>query len=102
MPCGVRAARHRGMRAPRDRGRARRLGRYFEIPAAQGTNAAAYVACDAGRGVRTALMTTCQDIQPRLSEFADGGVAAADRAAIDAHLATCAACRGLLSDLQHI
>jgi hypothetical protein len=47
-------------------------------------------------------MTNCDDIQVRLSEFADGDLAAADRAAVNAHLSSCAACRDLLRDLQHI
>ena len=47
-------------------------------------------------------MTNCADIQPRLSEFADGHLDAAERAAIDAHLAKCVACRGLYQDLQRV
>lgn len=44
----------------------------------------------------------CQDVQPRLSELADGALPPAERAEIDAHLEECAACRGVLSDLQHV
>ena len=47
-------------------------------------------------------MTTCQDIQPRLSEFADGNVTPADRIAVDAHLSACHDCRRVLEDLHHI
>ena len=47
-------------------------------------------------------MATCSDIQPRLSEFADGGFDRAERAEIDAHLSHCPACRGLYQDLQRL
>ena len=47
-------------------------------------------------------MTTCHDVEPRLSEFADDGLDARDRAAVSAHLAQCSVCRDLLRDLQHI
>jgi hypothetical protein len=47
-------------------------------------------------------MTTCQDIQQRLSEFADGEMTPADRIAVDAHLASCDACRRVLDDLHQI
>ena len=47
-------------------------------------------------------MTTCQDVQPRLSEFADGIVSQSDRIAIETHLRACTDCRGILADLQHI
>ena len=47
-------------------------------------------------------MTNCADIEPRLSEFADGDLDASERAEIDAHLAKCVACRGLYQDLQRV
>jgi anti-sigma factor RsiW len=47
-------------------------------------------------------MMTCHEAQPRLSEFADGTLPDAERQQVDEHLATCAACRGLLQDLQRI
>lgn len=47
-------------------------------------------------------MTTCHDVEPRLSEFADDGLDARDRAEVTAHLSQCAQCRDLLRDLQHI
>jgi len=47
-------------------------------------------------------MTTCPDIQSRLSEFADGAVTDIERAAIERHLASCPACRDLLQDLHRI
>ena len=47
-------------------------------------------------------MTTCHDVQPRLSEFADGELSGGDRTEVTAHLVNCEACRDLLHDLQHI
>ena len=47
-------------------------------------------------------MKTCHDVEPRLSEFADDALSAADRADVSAHLSSCAQCRDLLRDLQHI
>jgi hypothetical protein len=46
---------------------------------------------------------TCNDVQARLSEWLDGdtgGLIAAERAAIAAHLETCAECRGELDRLK--
>jgi len=47
-------------------------------------------------------MTTCQDLQPLLSAFVDGQLADDDRAAAAAHLDECAACRGLVADLERL
>jgi hypothetical protein len=47
-------------------------------------------------------MTTCQDTESRLTLFVDGELAAADRAAVAAHLDTCAACRGVARDLERL
>jgi len=47
-------------------------------------------------------MTTCQDVQPKLSDYVDGLVSTDERATIDAHLATCAACKGLVRDLERV
>lgn len=47
-------------------------------------------------------MATCQDITPRLSQWIDGGLEAAERAEIAAHLETCAACRGVARDLERV
>ena len=47
-------------------------------------------------------MSTCQDLQPLLSDFVDGQLAGDERAAVIAHLETCAACRGLVADLEHL
>ena len=44
----------------------------------------------------------CQDVQSRLSEQADGELPPAERAEINAHLEECAACRGVLNDLQQV
>jgi predicted anti-sigma-YlaC factor YlaD len=40
--------------------------------------------------------------EDRLSEYLDGELAPAERAAIDAHLSTCENCRGVLEDLQRV
>jgi anti-sigma factor RsiW len=48
------------------------------------------------------MTTTCHDISPRLSEYVDGTLADGERAAIAAHLATCAACAGLARDLGRL
>jgi len=47
-------------------------------------------------------MMTCQDVQPRLSEYVDGDLSSDDRARIDLHLGTCAQCRGMLQDLGRL
>jgi anti-sigma factor RsiW len=46
-------------------------------------------------------MTACHEIQPRLSQFVDGGLAD-DTQAVVAHLDTCAACRGVVRDLERL
>lgn len=38
----------------------------------------------------------------RLSEYVDGDLAAGERTALEAHLVTCAACRGTLDDLRRV
>lgn len=47
-------------------------------------------------------MTPCQDVQSRLSEYADGALPPGDRAAVTAHLAACSACGGMLADVQKL
>jgi anti-sigma factor RsiW len=47
-------------------------------------------------------MTGCQEIQARLSHFVDGDLADVDRAAIEAHVGECDACRGVLQDLERL
>lgn len=47
-------------------------------------------------------MTGCRDLQSRLSQFADGDLADADRAAIESHVAECAECRAVLQDLERL
>ncbi|HEX5004930.1 MAG TPA: zf-HC2 domain-containing protein [Gemmatimonadales bacterium] len=39
---------------------------------------------------------------PRLSEYIDDDLPAAERAALEAHLAACADCRGVLADLRRV
>lgn len=44
----------------------------------------------------------CDRLQPDLSEFVDGTLAADRRAEIVAHVAACAACEGLIADLRRL
>ena len=44
----------------------------------------------------------CTDIQPLLSELADGAIARDARARVEAHLETCADCRALFTDLKRV
>jgi hypothetical protein len=45
---------------------------------------------------------TCNELLNRAAEIVDGDVSPALRPAIDAHLASCAACRATIADLQRI
>ena len=45
---------------------------------------------------------SCDDIQPRLSAFVDGALPAEDRAEVARHVEHCAACRGLVRDLERV
>jgi len=47
-------------------------------------------------------MTTCRDFEALLSPFVDGDLAGDERAAVVAHLDGCAACRGVVSDLENV
>jgi hypothetical protein len=47
-------------------------------------------------------MNSCHTVQRDLSLFADGELDAAARAEISTHLDTCAACRGVLADLERV
>jgi hypothetical protein len=44
----------------------------------------------------------CNEFQPMLSDFVDGGLPRDARAKLEAHLATCADCRALLADLKRV
>lgn len=48
------------------------------------------------------MTATCRAIQPDLSLLVDGALAPADEARVRAHLDSCAACRGLVADLDHL
>jgi anti-sigma factor RsiW len=45
-------------------------------------------------------MTTCLDVQPRLSAFIDGELDAIEQPAIAAHVALCASCAGIVRDFD--
>jgi hypothetical protein len=47
-------------------------------------------------------MTMCTEIQTQVSAFADGDLDPAERATVQAHLDACAACRGVLRDLEQL
>lgn len=47
-------------------------------------------------------MMICRDIEPKLSELADGALAPDARAEVETHLAGCPHCRGVLRDLERI
>ena len=44
----------------------------------------------------------CADIRPHLSDFVDGTLDAPTRASVDAHLAVCAGCAGLVRDFERL
>jgi anti-sigma-K factor RskA len=43
---------------------------------------------------------TCGEVEARLDEYVDGALGARDRAALEAHLAECVACRAALAELR--
>ncbi len=47
-------------------------------------------------------MTTCHDIEPRLSELIDGALAPDERREAEAHLDSCERCRGVRRDLERV
>src|SRR5262245_15469264 len=47
-------------------------------------------------------MSTCHDIEPRLSELVDGTLPADALRRVEAHLDTCASCRGVRRDLDRV
>ena len=48
------------------------------------------------------MTSRCQDIQPQLSDYLDRTLDPEARAVVAAHLSECAACRGVLRDLEHL
>jgi anti-sigma factor RsiW len=48
------------------------------------------------------VMTVCSEVEPRLSAFVDGALSDDERGAVAAHVSTCAACRGLVEDLERL
>ena len=48
------------------------------------------------------MTSRCQDIQPQLSSYLDRSLDPEARAIVAAHLAECAACSGVLRDLDHL
>ena len=49
-----------------------------------------------------AVSPACQAVDARLMDYLEGDLAAADRAAVEAHLAACGRCRALVADLRAI
>ena len=95
----LRAARRRGLQAPRDRDAAGDFRRHVEGPAAPRADDAAaspaagrYVA-QAFRLARAKNDMTTDPFTDRLSEYVDDELDARERASVEAHLAGCAECR---------
>ena len=47
-------------------------------------------------------MTSCHDSEPLLSELIDGALSPDERRRVEAHLETCATCRGVRRDLERV
>jgi anti-sigma factor RsiW len=47
-------------------------------------------------------MSRCEDLRPELEAYLDGSADAAAVAAVEAHLLTCAACRGEVADVKQV
>jgi hypothetical protein len=47
-------------------------------------------------------MNTCHDVEPLLSDLIDGTLSPDDRRGVEAHLDTCAPCRGIRRDLERV
>src|SRR5262249_46491645 len=69
-----------------DRGRARARARHGSLEAASGAHGSAGQA-------RTVLAMTCHDAREQFSALVDDALAGGERAALEAHLATCPDCR---------
>src|SRR5262249_13410557 len=81
-----RPSRPRGPLLRGDRGRARARARHGALAPASGAHGFA-------REARAVLAMTCYDARDQFSALADDALASGERAALDAHLATCADCR---------
>src|SRR5207247_851278 len=103
---GVRAARRGGLQARGDCGHARDCARDVEITAASCPDGAAETSrirrlriADCGFEGETPMNDTWTE---RLSEYIDGALPEAERAALEAHLAGCAACATTLDELRRV
>src|SRR5262245_15783091 len=47
-------------------------------------------------------MSVCRDLEPLFSAFVDGDLTGDERAAVVTHLDECAACRGVVNDLERL
>src|SRR3989442_8827459 len=88
---GVRIARRGGVSPRRNRAHAWRRARHIEIAAASCADGAA-----------EALGTMNDQWTNRLSEYIDGELDGTERAAIEAHLATCGRCYATLGELRQV
>src|SRR6266567_565100 len=87
---GVRVARRRRVPARGDRRAHRHRGGNVEGAAVPGAPAVT-------RGIKPMM---CPHMEARLNEYVDGTLPAGDRAAVEAHLAECAACRTAVAELR--
>src|SRR4029077_6814953 len=90
----IRAARRRGLQAPRDRRDARDHQRDVETPAAPGADVDAQAPA---RG-----MNVHEEWTDKLSEYLDGELSADEHRTVEAHLRGCADCAAVLADLKRI
>src|SRR5262249_10851293 len=88
----LRAARRRGLQAPRDCEPARDLPRHLE-------GATAPRADDAEKAPET---MTPDPFAEQLSDYLDDELSAGERASVERHLAECAACRRTLGELREV
>src|SRR3989454_1145352 len=95
---GVRVARHRGLSPRGDRRHAGDRRGHVEIAAASRAHGAA----QASRALKDGGGTMKDQWTDRLSEYLDGELGAAERAALEGHLATCAECGATLAELRRV